>query len=201
MLVQIEGIRGSGRTMQCERIKGLLENAGYTATIANEPGMTETGTFLSRVIQSNSMPRDAITEMFLCLAKEAELYQKIIIPENSIPGHLVLRNGGAGSFISHYYLTTRLSIETLVYLFECASAKHRAVVTFLLDVSPDLALRRMKGVRKESKFDVLSRDFLKKQSGVLLHLAAILPNWIVLNGADSVSSICDLMLKRLRENV
>lgn len=198
MLVQIEGINGAGKTTQCERIKDILEHAGRTATIVNEPGMTEMGTFLKKTINSN-VPRDKITEMFLFLAVEAELHSQIIIPEHAIPGHLVLRDGGMGFFMSHHYLTTRLTIETLTYLFERASIKHRSVITVLLDIPADVALRRIDGRRKESKFDMLSRDFLKHQRDVLRHLATIMPNWIVLDGTRTVNDVCDLILSKMRE--
>lgn len=203
MLIEIEGISGSGKTEQCERIKGILENAGHTATIANESEeteMTTMGKFLRKTIRSNSLPRDHITEMFLVLAMEAELHSQIIIPEHALPNHLVLRDGGKGAFISYYYLTTRLSIEMLSYLFDRAAAKHRPVFTFVLDVPPDIARLRIQGRRKESKFDMLKRDFLKHQRDVLVHLADTMPGWVLIDGTRSVADVCDKILSRIREH-
>lgn len=198
MFFEIEGIAGSGKTTQCEFIKKVLENAHYSVTIANEPDMTQMGTHIRELIRSR-IPRDSLTEMFLFLANEAELHSAIIVPELAIPNHIILRDGGLGTFLSYAYLTTRLSIETLTYLFERASKNHHSTETILLDVPPAIATFRLKERRVYSKFDVPSENSLKYQRDILKHLASVKPNWLVIDGTHSVTEVCNQILSRIRE--
>lgn len=198
MFFEIEGIAGSGKTTQCDLIKKVLENAHYSVTIANEPDMTQMGTHLRELLRSR-VPRDALTEMFLLLANEAELHSAIIVPELAIPNHIILRDGGMGMFLSYAYLTTRLSIEALTYLFGRASKEHHSTETILLDVPPAIASHRLKERRVYSKFDVPSENSLKYQRDVLMHLAAVRSYWSVVDGTHSVTEVCNRILSRIRE--
>ncbi len=200
MLIEVEGITGSGKTTQCERMKSILEHAKFTATIVNEPGMTEMGTFIMKAIKSNT-PRDKVAELFLSLAVEAELHSQIIIPEHSIPGHLVLRDGGSGSFISYHYLTTQFSLEKLTRLYDQATLGHRSIMTIFLDVPLDVAAKRIKNRRKESKFDMLPLVFIQRQRDVFMHLSQTLPNWVVVDGTKPAINVRDQILSKIQDRV
>lgn len=195
MFISLEGIPGSGKTTQCEFAKIILENAKCSVTVANEPDMTTMGTLL-RELRFGRIQRNKLCELFIALAEEAQLYSEIIIPELAIPNHYILRDGGAGTLLSHYYVTTRLSIEKLIALFNFVSSKHQPIVTLVLDISPEIAEKRL-GKRNTH---LGSLSVLKLQRDVLLRLAKILPNWYIIDGAYPIEHVCNTILSRMQMN-
>ncbi len=196
MFIEFEGISGSGKTTQCELLKPILENVGYSVTIVNEPDMTKMGTTVDSILCSNT-PRDRITEMFLFLAKEAELHSQIISLEDRLPNNIIFRDGGRGSFLSYNHINTRLSIQTLERLHDRANAHQIPAVSILLDVPVDVALKRILNRHKRSRFDVLPRVFLKTQSDILEHLATMLPNWIAVDGSLEEDEVTSKILNKM----
>lgn len=187
MIIEIEGISGAGKTTQAKILETFLTAAGYSITLANEPGMTIFGTQLGKVIHSD-MPRDNLAETLTLLAMEAQLFSQIIIPELALPSHAVIRDGGRGTLLSYLYTNTSLSLESLTRLINSATRNAKAAISIFIDVPVEIAVRRLhenNGKRARSKFDEQPKEFLKRQRDVLRMLSENHADWIVVNGVCS----------------
>jgi thymidylate kinase len=99
--------------------------------------------------------------------------------------------------LSYNHINTRLSIQTLERLHDRANAHQIPAISILLDVPVDVALKRIFNRHRRSRFDVLPRIFLKAQSDIFEHLAATLPNWIVVDGSLKEDEVTSRILNKM----
>ena len=67
MFITFEGIEGSGKSTQIKMLQGFFEGKGYSVVVTREPGGTEIGEAVRRILldPANAGKIDAWTEVFL----------------------------------------------------------------------------------------------------------------------------------------
>ena len=195
MLIEIEGIDGSGKTTQCDLLKDFLwQHQKVDAVVVREPAGTEFGSELKNLIMSDT-PRSEKAEVFSFLAAKAQLYNQIVLPALA-EGRHVIADRGSMSFLTYHHISTDISIENLQYLMDIATGMVRPEITFLLDVPPEMALERIKKRGNLSPFDKKGLDFFDRQRELFKHLCAS-PHCAFINGSLDIEEVQILVIKRL----
>ncbi len=187
MLIDVEGIDGVGKTTQCGLLQEWISVLGHEVMILKEPGGTEFGVQINEAIHSES-PRSKIAEMYAFLSAKAQLYAQIVLPKLALEYHII-SDRGQGSFLSYHHVKTGLELTILSTLMSYATLNTKPSLTILIDTPVDIAIQRNKGKNNPTKFDKMSKAFFEDQRTTFLHLATILPNWIVVNGAVSIEEV------------
>lgn len=81
MFITFEGIEGSGKSLQIMRSKDYLESKGVACHVTREPGGTDFGTALRRVLLGIDSPhREPMCELLLFLADRLQHLKEVIEP-------------------------------------------------------------------------------------------------------------------------
>ncbi len=79
--ITFEGLDGSGKTTQLEKIAGFLRQQGIAVVTTREPGGTEIGERIRAVLlDSRTAGLDAYSEMALMFASRAQQIAQVILP-------------------------------------------------------------------------------------------------------------------------
>lgn len=86
VFITIEGIDGSGKTTQVQKLHERFLSAGKPCIMTREPGGTPVGDAIRSLLLSPEMDMNSYTEMFLYAASRAEHVRQVIVPalENGI---------------------------------------------------------------------------------------------------------------------
>ena len=93
-----------------------------------------------------------------------------------------------GSFLNYFCFVRGFSLELLEYLNKYFIGNFFSANILLLDISPEIAMERIKKKKNQSRFDKMGIDFLEKQRNGFLVLAEKY-NWRVIDGSKTVSHI------------
>lgn len=81
IFISFEGCDGSGKSTQIKLLAEKLKDAGVDVLVTREPGGTEFGELVRKVLlDSNGPDRTSLAELFLYSAARAEIVQRVIIP-------------------------------------------------------------------------------------------------------------------------
>lgn len=189
MLIVFEGIDGSGKTTMAKHLTIRLRLLGYPAVYHREPGTTELGEYIAKVIQrDNPSPT---TKLFLFLAARSNLVEEKLIP--------LLKSGGVVVLDRFIYSTLAyqsvegidtqlLAILNNLALNELNSIPKREVV-FLLDVPVEVALKRKKNAGDPEKLTLVREKYLE--------LAKADPKFIIIDATKSENEVFDEVLTHL----
>lgn len=168
VFISIEGIDGSGKSSIKEGILSFLES--YQPVSVREPG----GTVISEKIRellldfknSSITPR---TEAFLYASSRSQLVDEVIRPALRA-GKIVVADRYTDSTLAYQGYGRGLDLEFLEMLNRLCTGGLRPDLTLLLDVEPEIGLKRRQG----KEFDRLEKEgilFQKKVRAGYLELA------------------------------
>ncbi|MCE1252054.1 MAG: dTMP kinase [Anaerolineae bacterium] len=143
MFITFEGPEGSGKTSQITLLANTLRQKGYKVFTTREPGGTLIGDqvrsiLLSRMENKNMNPR---AEILLFCAARAQLVDEVIRPHLA-QGEVVLCDRYADSSLAYQGYGHGLDIDFLSRLLDFATGGLKPDLTLLMDIDPEVGLRR-----------------------------------------------------------
>jgi dTMP kinase len=78
--ITFEGIEGSGKTTQLERLARVLQGPGRAVVVTREPGGTQLGEGLRELLLGRGPTPEPLAELFMLLADRAQHVAEIIRP-------------------------------------------------------------------------------------------------------------------------
>jgi dTMP kinase len=141
MFITFEGIEGSGKSLQVSRAEAYLKEERIPCLVTREPGGTEFGKSLRRILlETEGPPREPICELLLYLADRRQHLTQVIEP--------ALRQG-ITVLCDRYHDATRAyqgaargvpgrTIDSLARLLDIRDPD----ATILLDLEPEIGLER-----------------------------------------------------------
>ncbi len=147
--ITVEGIDGSGKTSVIYGLKERLIDAGMKEediVITREPGGTDFGELI-REILSKDVEREPLSELLALLSSRHEHVKKKIIPSLQ-KGKVVLCDRFSDSTFAYQVFGKGLEYYLVTHLNKIASLKLKPKLTLLIDVDPEIAIRRLKDVGK-----------------------------------------------------
>ena len=158
MFITFEGGEGSGKTTQIKRVVHYLDTKGLKCFITREPGGTEIGEQIRRILQSSKnkgiVPE---TEMLLFVADRVQHVKELIEPVLQ-DGGIVLCDRYMDSTYAYQVVARNLNLKLVKHLHKIFKIP-KPDKTFLMDVPPSLGLSRAQGRLEETKSDVGQNRF------------------------------------------
>jgi len=194
--VTLEGPEGSGKTVIAKRLAAALEARGTSVLLTREPGGTRLGERLREVLLSDAesqiSPR---ADALLFNAARAQLVGEVIGPALDA-GQVVICARFADSTLAYQGYGAGVSLADLRALAEIATGGLQPDLTVLLDVAPEVGLRRKAEAdrtRFEATFDL---DFHRRVRAGFLELAAAEPDrFVVVDSSRQIDVVFGDVLK------
>ncbi len=156
LFVTFEGGDGSGKTTQIQKVRAWFEERGYTVLVTREPGGTEMGTELRRLVQNGPEDVDPRTEALLYAADRAYHVATVIRPALEA-GTVVLGDRYIDSSVAYQGAARALGVDEIRSLSEWATEGLDPRLTFLLALPPEVGARR--GTGKRDRLERESAEF------------------------------------------
>jgi len=176
MFVSFEGLDGSGKTTQVERLRAYLEADGREVVTAREPG----GTALGEQLRALVLHGDEMTpwaEALLYAAARAELVAEVIEPALA-RGADVLLDRYFDSSVAYQGIGRGLGLQEVLDLNLLAVGGLVPDRTFVLAVDPARSLERVGG--RPDRIESESEAFHARVAAGYEELAALFPERLVL---------------------
>ena len=182
--ITFEGGEGCGKSTQVKRLKEALEREGLEVLVTREPG----GTWLGEQIRSLLKDQDtdapcARAELLLFLASRAQQVRNVMRPALE-RGAWVVSDRFSDSTMAYQGYGRGLPLDVLKVANDFACEGLAPDVTFLLEVSPEVAAARMHR-REEAthteadRIEKAGNDFHERLRRGYAELAAAEPERIV----------------------
>ena len=140
--ISFEGIDGSGKTTQLQRLENTLSRLGHSVVVAQEPGGTRVGAEIRKLLldAANSDLRP-IPELLLYFASRSQNIAEVIRPAlNS--GQIVLCDRFTDATIAYQGCGRGLGVEAVRTIEAVACDGLKPDLTLLLDIAPETGVRR-----------------------------------------------------------
>ncbi|MEJ2220312.1 MAG: dTMP kinase [Desulfobacterales bacterium] len=182
MFITLEGIEGSGKTTQISRLVELFEDRGIECVTTRQPGGTLIGENIRSILLDPANSGLApLAELLLYLADRAQHIHELIRPALK-EGKTVVCDRYFDATLVYQGFARGLSIELIRQLHQLLFDDLKPDVTLLLDLSPQVGLKRAwqqlnSGERSgdESRFEGEAVAFHKKVRAGYLELARLEP--------------------------
>ncbi len=142
LFITFEGVEGSGKTTQIQRLKKYLTHRGIHCKVTREPGGCPIGEKIRKILL-NPDHREMIpmTELLLYEAARAQHVIEIIKPFVEKEG-VVLCDRFSDATLAYQGYGRRIDLKWIERLNHLSSHGIRPDVTFLLDCPSDVGLKR-----------------------------------------------------------
>lgn len=189
--ITFEGGEGTGKSTQLKRLSDYLQKKGINNLTTKEPGGTEVGKELRRLLVTGDKDKfDAVAEALLYYAdRRVHLTTKVWPALNN--GTWVLSDRFADSTIAYQYYgyNKRVDRELLNDLYKIAVGDFKPDLTIVLDLDPKIGLERSfkkaLGMEvKETRHESRGLEFHNRMREGFLEIAKEEPERVVVIDAD-----------------
>ena len=195
MFVSFEGLDGSGKTTQAERLAAAFRADGRDVVATREPGGTPFGEEVRRlVLEGHDMSPWAEAALFA--AARAELADRVIAPSLQARKDVIC-DRYIDSSLAYQGIARGLGVDKVLELNLVATQGLLPDRTVLVLVHPEVALGRS---RPSDRIERESLDFHRAVDKAYRALATMFPNRIVtVDGSRAPDEIAEEIRGRLRE--
>ena len=200
--ISFEGIDGSGKSTQIQKLAEFLESHDFDIVITREPGGSTGGEEIRNLLLQGNVDRwSPETEILLFTAARRDHLERIILPALE-EGKIVICDRFADS--TRMYQGMRGSnLRNLVDSLNEKVIKFDPDLTILIDINPEISLKRAKSRKTvEERFEDFGVELQMKMRKGFIELAKEFSNRIeVVNGQQSVDNltqdICSLVKAKI----
>ena len=195
--ITFEGADGCGKTTQSKLVQKYLEENGYDVLWTREPGAIGLGQKIRELLLHYDGVVAPMCEAFLFLADRAQHIENIIKPAiNS--GKIVICDRHTDSTIAYQGYGRGEDIERLTYLNNLATGDTKPDLTFVFDVSTEIAQLRV-GDEKD-RMEAAGIEFHKKVRQGYLEIAKQEPHRVkIVNADNSIEDVFEDTKKLLND--
>ncbi|MCM0593937.1 MAG: dTMP kinase [Gloeotrichia echinulata DVL01] len=180
-LIVFEGVEGCGKTSQIQLTCGWLQSNGISVIVTREPGGTELGLHLRRLLleKAEDKPIAQTTELLLYAADRSQHVEQELKP-NLAAGKYILCDRYTDSTVAYQGYGRGLNIGLINQLNYIATAGLESDLTIWLDVDVEVGLARKR--KDEAEFDRIEQEaiaFHRRVQQGYVELAASYPSRII----------------------
>ena len=161
MFITFEGIEGSGKSSVIAQLKKYFKSSKLEAFFSKEPGGTDLGKEIRKILLNPKYSFDPTSELLLLLADRAEHVQKIIRP-NLQKNKLIFCDRYLDSTLAYQGSGRNLDKKIIKEMFKVLDFPIPDL-TILLDVPVQIGLSR---ARKRNKLDRFEKEDLNFHENV-----------------------------------
>ena len=172
LFITFEGGEGSGKSTQISFLSKLLTEQNIEHIITREPGGTETGEQIRKILlQGNINKLDSYSEFLCFAASRREHLKKIILPALS-ENKIVICDRFLDSSIVYQGMVGGLDEDLILKVHDDFCYKKYPDLTLLLNVNAKIGLaRKNKNTLDENRFENFNEEFHELVQKKFLELA------------------------------
>ena len=188
--ITIEGPDGSGKSTQARLLADHLAGQGYDVLFTREPGGTEIGDQIRRVIMSlDNKQMSPQAEFLLFSASRAQLVREVIRPKLAAGG-MVVCDRFYDSSLAYQGYGHQLDLDQLRSVTEFVTAGLVPDLTLLLDLPSQVGLNRRREAGLWNRLDDYDLAFHERVRTGYQQLAQAEPRrWVVVDATRSKAEI------------
>ena len=198
--ITFEGGEGCGKSTQVVRLAAALEERGLKVLLTREPGGTRLSELIRTLLkdEAEDPPVDR-AELLLFLAARAQLVRNVIAPALEA-GTWVISDRFSDSTVAYQGYGRGLPVDFVRQANDFACEGLRPDLTFLLDLDPETAERRMRGreAATNTSADRIERAgsgfHARLRKGFLELAAADAPRFSVVDASKSPDEVAGVVL-------
>ena len=198
--ITFEGGEGCGKSTQVVRLAAALEERGLKVLLTREPGGTRLSELIRTLLkdEAEDPPVDR-AELLLFLAARAQLVHNVIAPALEA-GTWVISDRFSDSTVAYQGYGRGLPVDFVRQANDFACEGLRPDLTFLLDLDPATAERRMRGreAATNTSADRIERAgsgfHARLRRGFLELAAADAPRFSVVDASKSPDEVAGVVL-------
>lgn len=202
MFITFEGIEGSGKTTQQQRLAAHLRQVGRTVVVTKEPGGTPLADQIRSILLDSASVIDPIAEVLLFAASRRQHTTEIIQPSLR-RGEVVLCDRYADSTLAYQGFGRVIDLDRLRALNDWATESLKPHLTLLFDLPEESGLRRARSrnagaPQDEGRFEAEDLRFHRRVREGYLSMAGAEPGrFAIIDGDGSVDEIFHRTLETL----
>jgi dTMP kinase len=187
VFVCFEGGEGSGKSTQSKRLAAWLEASSYDVVLTFEPGDTEVGREVRRIVLSPETGElDDRTEALLYAADKAEHVATLVQPALA-RGAVVITDRYVDSTLAYQGAGRSLDVAEVEAVARWATGGLRPHLTVVLDLAPEAGLGRFAG---RDRIEGESLEFHERVRSAFVAMAGADPaHYLVLDARADVDDI------------
>ena len=205
MFISFEGVEGSGKSTQMQRLAEFLRRRGREVLCTYEPGGTPVGDAVRRILLDPNTRMEPGTELFLMMSSRRELVERVIRPALA-EGTIVLSDRFVDASFAYQGYGRQLGLEMVDSLAKWACGDCRPERTLLFDIDAAKGLSRSLPLEKKEseagrgdRIESCGAEFLEKVRQGYLELARQEPGrFIVIPVTGGEEETYKVMISRLR---
>ena len=178
MFITFEGIDGSGKTTQIERLAQVLQAQGHSVVQTRDPGGTDIGRQLRQILLHHPGYVSPRCELFLYLADRAQHVDELIRPALA-EGKIVLCDRYIDSTAAYQGGGRGLALAEIHRMNDIATGGLKPDKTFLFDAPVDILLHRAKNRTAADRLEQEQVSFFEMIRSQYLALAQAEPKRIM----------------------
>lgn len=191
LFITFEGIDGCGKSTQIKLLSDYFIAQGRNIKLIREPGGTKLGERIRSILLDKSdMKLSPKAELFLFEASRAQNIEENILPALQ-RGEVVICDRFYDSTSCYQGYARSLGLELTNTLNMIATSNLKPNITFLLDISPEDALRRREARGEEDRIEALGLEFQQKVREGFLELAEEEDRIKIVDATRSVEEISE----------
>jgi dTMP kinase len=203
VFITFEGIEGSGKTTQQQRLAEHLRARGREVVTTKEPGGTPLADRIRAILLDSSSVIDPIAEVFLFAASRRQHTTEIIEPALA-RGAVVLCDRYADSTLAYQGFGRRIELDRLRMLNEWATDALVPSLTLLFDLPEEAGVRRAvsrnaNAAQDEGRFEAEDLRFHRRvREGYLAMAVAEPKRFAVVDANGGVDEVFARTLETLK---
>ena len=172
--ITLEGIDGAGKSTHLAWLADFFRQRGIATRITREPGGTELGEQLRRILLDPKNTMHAETEAMLMFAARREHLDKVIEPALAA-AEWVLSDRFSDATFAYQGGGRRVDWQRLLRLEHWAQRGLQPDLTLLFDVAPQIGRERARSARSADRFEQEQDDFYTRVREAYLRRAREAP--------------------------
>ena len=171
LFVVFEGIEGSGKTYQSNKLFNKIKNLGLPAIHTREPGGSKSAEKIRKIILTGEKNKfTKTTDALLYLAARNEHIQKTLKPA-FLSNKIIICDRFIDSTIAYQVYGKKVSKSLVAKVHEVILGRFKPDLTFVLTVNIKKAFLRLKKRGKKNRYDKFSKQFYLKAQNAFIQIA------------------------------
>jgi dTMP kinase len=159
--ITLEGIDGAGKSTHLTWLAGWLRERGITVKTTREPGGTELGERLRRLLLDRAQQLHPDTEALLMFAARREHLERVIVPALTA-GTWVLCDRFTDATFAYQAAGSGVAWERVETLELWVQRGFQPDLTFCFDVPPETGRRRSARIKQPDRFEQEAGEFHRR---------------------------------------
>jgi dTMP kinase len=201
LFVVFEGGEGAGKSTQVAQLARLLREHGYDVVVTREPGATGVGERIRHLLlEGTAEDGDGVSpraEALLYAADRAHHVTSVVRPALA-EGAVVISDRYVDSSLAYQGAGRTLPVDEVSWLSSWATGGLKPDLVVLLDIEPNVGLRRVGERGKADRLESESLAFHDRVRCAFLDLAAAEPSrYLVVDATRSPDEIAAVVAERV----